>query len=262
MDDFSRPNMIESSFLIDFGSPEIGSISPVGSESDWFTVRPEPAFPHIPYSKFQIPNSKPKDTDTPKNPTDQVYQLDTNMWLDVNSYISSTPASPSLYHASPESVDIGADELYFLSLPEDAKPLTQPRKKDPSAAVLQRRRAQNRASQRAYRDRKDKRVKDLEEQIDAMSAKNTALQAQLDAVLAEVEALRKEKAELAEWKSEREMNEVEKSLLEKEKAEGKGGQGEAPLGEEERSFTVKVVIRKNPGGKGTGVNAVAVVEGQ
>ncbi|KAI0102780.1 hypothetical protein GGR51DRAFT_526193 [Nemania sp. FL0031] len=62
--------------------------------------------------------------------------------------------------------------------PAKPKRKRENRYKNAPPSVISRRRAQNRASQRAYRERKDKRIKDLEVIIDDMKRNNDALKAE------------------------------------------------------------------------------------
>ena len=55
---------------------------------------------------------------------------------------------------------------------------------------MQRRRAQNRASQRAYRERKDQRIKDLEQLLDDAKQRNDVLSQAYAALHAEYVALK------------------------------------------------------------------------
>jgi AP-1-like transcription factor len=56
--------------------------------------------------------------------------------------------------------------------------------------VEQRRRAQNRASQRAYRERKDQRIKDLEQMLNEAKSRNDVLSQAYAALHAEYVALK------------------------------------------------------------------------
>lgn len=58
------------------------------------------------------------------------------------------------------------------------------RYKNAPPAVLSRRRAQNRASQRAYRERKDQRIRDLEQALEELRTLNESLKTQMGQVLA------------------------------------------------------------------------------
>ncbi|KAK1780765.1 hypothetical protein QBC45DRAFT_94593 [Copromyces sp. CBS 386.78] len=64
------------------------------------------------------------------------------------------------------------------------------RYKNAPPSVLSRRRAQNRASQRAYRERKDQRIKDLEQMLNEAKQHNNALRQAYAALQAEYEALK------------------------------------------------------------------------
>ncbi|TGJ80351.1 hypothetical protein E0Z10_g8413 [Xylaria hypoxylon] len=68
------------------------------------------------------------------------------------------------------------------------------RYKNAPAAVVSRRRAQNRASQRAYRERKDQRIKDLEVKLAETEKRNEALDKALHNLQHENSALRQSMA--------------------------------------------------------------------
>ncbi|KAL2017632.1 hypothetical protein VTK56DRAFT_1900 [Thermocarpiscus australiensis] len=71
-----------------------------------------------------------------------------------------------------------------------AKRKRENRYKNAPPAVLSRRRAQNRASQRAYRERKDQRIKDLEQMLDDARKRNDVLSQAYAALHAEYVALK------------------------------------------------------------------------
>ncbi|WYZ41594.1 hypothetical protein EsH8_V_000489 [Colletotrichum jinshuiense] len=71
-----------------------------------------------------------------------------------------------------------------------AKRKRENRYKNAPPSVLSRRRAQNRASQRAYRERKDQRIKDLEVLLDEQKQKNDSLSQAYSALHAEYLKLR------------------------------------------------------------------------
>ena len=81
-------------------------------------------------------------------------------------YDNGEAVYPSPSYSGVPSPSYGVDDASLHSPEEQAKaPVKRKREnryKNASAGVLQRRRAQNRASQRAYRERKDQRIKDLE----------------------------------------------------------------------------------------------------
>ena len=74
--------------------------------------------------------------------------------------------------------------------PVKAKRKRENRYKNAPPAVLSRRRAQNRASQRAYRERKDKRIRDLEQQLANLSAEYEACKRQMSSMHTHMIALR------------------------------------------------------------------------
>ncbi|KAI1121139.1 hypothetical protein F5Y10DRAFT_256939 [Nemania abortiva] len=94
-------------------------------------------------------------------------------YFEDHSPCASPPATPD-----PEP----AEEI-LLEAPS-AEPVVKPKRKrenrykNAPPSVLSRRRAQNRASQRAYRERKDQRIKDLEAIINEMQKSNEALKAE------------------------------------------------------------------------------------
>ncbi|ORY59457.1 uncharacterized protein BCR38DRAFT_311829, partial [Pseudomassariella vexata] len=79
-------------------------------------------------------------------------------------------------YASPEHTDGSAEAA---SQQGQAKPAVKRKRenryKNAPPSVLSRRRAQNRASQRAYRERKDQRIKDLEMLLSEAQQKNDVL---------------------------------------------------------------------------------------
>ncbi|KAG6358857.1 hypothetical protein INS49_012376 [Diaporthe citri] len=67
------------------------------------------------------------------------------------------------------------DQTSNTQLKPAAKRKRENRYKNAPPSVLSRRRAQNRASQRAYRERKDQRIKDLEQMLNDAKARNDVL---------------------------------------------------------------------------------------
>ncbi|KAI1402055.1 hypothetical protein F4819DRAFT_300604 [Hypoxylon fuscum] len=123
---------------------------------------------------------------SPSKPMPYMYG-DTELYLDSTntSTISSPMDSPydiSFQHGmypSPEHTD-GSGETTKPESQESASKPTAKRKrenryKNAPPSVLSRRRAQNRASQRAYRERKDQRIKDLEILLNEAQKKNDVL---------------------------------------------------------------------------------------
>ncbi|KAJ0119137.1 hypothetical protein J7T55_013372 [Diaporthe amygdali] len=67
------------------------------------------------------------------------------------------------------------DQTSAAQIKPAAKRKRENRYKNAPPSVLSRRRAQNRASQRAYRERKDQRIKDLEQMLNDAKARNDVL---------------------------------------------------------------------------------------
>ncbi|KAL1867710.1 hypothetical protein Daus18300_006266 [Diaporthe australafricana] len=67
------------------------------------------------------------------------------------------------------------DQTSSSQLKPAAKRKRENRYKNAPPSVLSRRRAQNRASQRAYRERKDQRIKDLEQMLNDAKARNDVI---------------------------------------------------------------------------------------
>ncbi|KAI1344769.1 hypothetical protein F5Y15DRAFT_363491 [Xylariaceae sp. FL0016] len=111
---------------------------------------------------------------------------DTELYLDSTSTTTSTSPTESPYdltfphtYPSPEHTDGSGDTSQAeirQSVPKPAaKRKRENRYKNAPPSVLSRRRAQNRASQRAYRERKDQRIKDLEILLGEAQQKNDVL---------------------------------------------------------------------------------------
>ncbi|KAI1107122.1 hypothetical protein F4804DRAFT_241983 [Jackrogersella minutella] len=128
---------------------------------------------------------------------------DTDLYLDSSN--ASTTSSPmdSPYdltfqgmYPSPEQTD-GSGEA---TRPESQQPTSKPaakrkrenRYKNAPPSVLSRRRAQNRASQRAYRERKDQRIKDLEVLLGEAQKKNDVLSQAYSSLQSEYIRLKRE----------------------------------------------------------------------
>ncbi|KAI0406408.1 hypothetical protein F4802DRAFT_557408 [Xylaria palmicola] len=131
--------------------------------------------------------------------------------LALDSYPDSYPESYADYdhEASPEDLFYATMEYYpaghgpegtdgstntaqsdLQELPTKPKRKRENRYKNAPPSVLSRRRAQNRASQRAYRERKDQRIKDLEQVINDLRQKNEMLSKGIEALKTECWALR------------------------------------------------------------------------
>ncbi|KAK1971691.1 bZIP transcription factor [Colletotrichum sublineola] len=108
--------------------------------------------------------------------------------LDQGIYPS--PMSSSRDTASPQP--ISDDKTAPVKAP--AKRKRENRYKNAPPSVLSRRRAQNRASQRAYRERKDQRIKDLEVMLAEQKQKNDSLSQSYSSLHAEYVKLRGDQA--------------------------------------------------------------------
>ncbi|KAI1502796.1 hypothetical protein F5X99DRAFT_377452 [Biscogniauxia marginata] len=135
------------------------------------------------------------DFPSPTNSMTYVYG-DAELYLDSSGTSTTTSPMDSPYDISSIGIYSGEeqpDEPGDANQPESQGPATKPtakrkrenRYKNAPPSVLSRRRAQNRASQRAYRERKDQRIKDLEvllresqQKIDVLSRAYDNLQAQ------------------------------------------------------------------------------------
>jgi len=105
-----------------------------------------------------------------------------------NSAYDNTSAGDSRYpspgHEDGESADASEQQK------PAAKRKRENRYKNAPPAVLSRRRAQNRASQRAYRERKDQRIKDLEQMLNDAKQRNDVLSQAYATLHAEYVALK------------------------------------------------------------------------
>ncbi|KAI0386624.1 hypothetical protein F5Y04DRAFT_67829 [Hypomontagnella monticulosa] len=129
---------------------------------------------------------------------------DTDLYLDSSN--TSTTSSPmdSSYdiafqgmYPSPEHTDGSAEVAQAESQQQPtskpaAKRKRENRYKNAPPSVLSRRRAQNRASQRAYRERKDQRIKDLEVLLSEAQKKNDVLSQAYSNLQAEYIRLKRE----------------------------------------------------------------------
>jgi len=174
-----------------------------------------------------------------------VYSMNQALWHEMPSYVHSSPTSPYQIPSTTETPADFPDEYFKIN---EERPQTGNRKKV-TPAVLSRRRAQNRASQRAYRDRKDRRVKDLEEQLDAMSKKHEKLTEDHATLSAAHEALQKE---AEKWKEEKCMKKESSRRSSSIVAVSPG----SPLSDKDPTFTVRVMICKKCFGEASGVKCV------
>ncbi|KAK1836212.1 AP-1-like transcription factor YAP1 [Podospora conica] len=130
------------------------------------------------YNSFDVPS-----------PSNSLYY---NMYADADQYLESHTSesqspSGSLYdvpsgeyngiahvYPSPERDEDDSQPSQGQTKPA-AKRKRENRYKNAPPSVLSRRRAQNRASQRAYRERKDQRIKDLEQMLTDAKQRNDVL---------------------------------------------------------------------------------------
>ncbi|KAI2606059.1 uncharacterized protein GGS25DRAFT_371690 [Hypoxylon fragiforme] len=131
------------------------------------------------------------------------------MYRETDFYLDSSNAStisspidspydlsfPGVY-PSPEHTDGLGETTQPESQPSVSKPVTKRKRenryKNAPPSVLSRRRAQNRASQRAYRERKDQRIKDLEVLLNEAQKKNDILSQAYSSLQAEYIKLKRE----------------------------------------------------------------------
>ncbi|KAI6092318.1 hypothetical protein F4821DRAFT_160738 [Hypoxylon rubiginosum] len=112
---------------------------------------------------------------------------ETDLYLDSTNTSTSSSPMDSPYndvsfqgmYPSPEQVDGSGEGAQPDSQQPNSKPAAKRKRenryKNAPPSVLSRRRAQNRASQRAYRERKDQRIKDLEVLLGEAQKKNDVL---------------------------------------------------------------------------------------
>ncbi|KAF6833893.1 bZIP transcription factor [Colletotrichum musicola] len=121
-------------------------------------------------------------------------QFDITFVSDFNGTENSiypSPMSSSRDTASPQpSSDPSQADAGATAAKPPAKRKRENRYKNAPPSVLSRRRAQNRASQRAYRERKDQRIKDLEVMLSEQKQKNDSLSQAYSALHAEYLKLR------------------------------------------------------------------------
>ena len=129
------------------------------------------------YSSFDVPS-----------PSNSLYYMygDADQYLESHTSESQSP-SGSLYDVTSSGDYSGIAHVYPSperdeeeSQPsQQAKPAAKRKRenryKNAPPSVLSRRRAQNRASQRAYRERKDQRIKDLEQMLTDAKQRNDVL---------------------------------------------------------------------------------------
>ncbi|KAK0728593.1 hypothetical protein B0T26DRAFT_178174 [Lasiosphaeria miniovina] len=126
------------------------------------------------------------DVPSPSNSLYYVYG-ESEQYLDSNTSESHSPSSSaydmtyaaelsntSSVYPSPERDDEDSSQPSSQQKPA-VKRKRENRYKNAPPSVLSRRRAQNRASQRAYRERKDQRIKDLEQMLNEAKQRNDVL---------------------------------------------------------------------------------------
>ncbi|KAI2473257.1 hypothetical protein F4781DRAFT_427670 [Annulohypoxylon bovei var. microspora] len=139
---------------------------------------------------------------SPSKPMSYIYG-DTDLYLDSSN--ASTTSSPmdSPYdltfqgmYPSPEHTDGSGEAAHSEPQQSPSKPAAKRKRenryKNAPPSVLSRRRAQNRASQRAYRERKDQRIKDLEILLGEAQKKNDVLGQAYSSLQAEYMRLKRE----------------------------------------------------------------------
>ncbi|OAX83848.1 hypothetical protein ACJ72_01778 [Emergomyces africanus] len=167
--------------------------------------------PHQQYQPFQIPH--PQEAEIAQHgqfqhrPSDHHYDprfqpFDTQLYVDSSALIEvhSSP-SPGNY-ANSDCGDIHSNGITRITL-EDFRPdkKTFPRgkseEKDTLTLAQSRRKEQNRAAQRAFRERKERRVRDLEEELNqyksnysSLMEDHKSLKRQIEKVVTENEILR------------------------------------------------------------------------
>ncbi|KAL3305418.1 bZIP transcription factor [Colletotrichum asianum] len=110
---------------------------------------------------------------------------------DFNTTETSIYPSPMSSQRDTESPQPASDpKAAATTAKPPAKRKRENRYKNAPPSVLSRRRAQNRASQRAYRERKDQRIKDLEVMLSEQKQKNDSLSQAYSALHAEYLKLR------------------------------------------------------------------------
>ncbi|KAL9131438.1 MAG: hypothetical protein Q9175_006767 [Cornicularia normoerica] len=149
-----------------------------------------PAKPELPYTPHEEPQNDPLD----------VYDPNTFQFFDYNAHFNSTALIPSTLSPAvsihptdslPNPRSIAYDRSLSQDLIGDVDFDQAPGRgssdddKDNLTPAQSRRKAQNRAAQRAFRERKERHVKDLELKLKSMDAHSTDL-------LTEIERLKRE----------------------------------------------------------------------
>ncbi|KAI3326210.1 hypothetical protein HD806DRAFT_439704 [Xylariaceae sp. AK1471] len=155
--------MNEIDILVELASPPNSASSTYGCDTDRYYDSPSPSTALSPVTSVTSPHEFPFSNEYP-SPEQTEGATDTNQ---------------------PESEDLAATK---------PKRKRENRYKNAPPSVLSRRRAQNRASQRAYRERKDQRIKDLEVIISETQKKNEALTQAYASLQTELETLKSQQA--------------------------------------------------------------------
>jgi len=133
-------------------------------------------FPSPPGSMYYVYGESEQYLSESQSPNNSAY--------DNHSAGDGTSRYPSPGHEDGESADSADPQK------PAAKRKRENRYKNAPPAVLSRRRAQNRASQRAYRERKDQRIKDLEQLLNDSKNRNDVLSQAYAALHAEYISLK------------------------------------------------------------------------
>ncbi|RYO97610.1 hypothetical protein DL764_007284 [Monosporascus ibericus] len=139
----------------------------------------------------------------PSSPVGALYHAFNDAEPYFDSANTSTTTSPMnshydlSFHMAYQSPELSSEECSRSETQESntkapAKRKRENRYKNAPPSVLSRRRAQNRASQRAYRERKDQRIKDLEALLNDAHQKNSVLTQAYAALQAEYMKLKSE----------------------------------------------------------------------
>ncbi|KAK3392039.1 hypothetical protein B0T20DRAFT_456415 [Sordaria brevicollis] len=105
-------------------------------------------------------------------------------------YDMASLMDPNMYDGVYQGLESEDESTQQPTQEQKPKRKRENRYKNAPPSVLSRRRAQNRASQRAYRERKDQRIKDLEQMLNEAKQHNNALGQAYAALQAEYDALK------------------------------------------------------------------------
>ncbi|TCD61180.1 hypothetical protein EIP91_008805 [Steccherinum ochraceum] len=132
-------------------------------------------------SSFTLPSASPESSDSSPSPPSMNDTPDSRPQSGVFSASAESPGDdPTLKRkASDESMDDEPTQKNLHTTGSNSNPSRKPsasRRK--STGNQQQRKEQNRAAQRAFRERKEKHVKDLEDKVAALEAKNSAAESE------------------------------------------------------------------------------------